>query len=150
MSTRSLSIIYVMGIMAVATFACEAAAASSVVQVQLLDRSTHGELSGMKMKTDQQEIKAGRVSFQVTNLSKTLVHEMVVVKVDRPGARLPYDPKNRTVTEDKVRHLGEVAELKPGARGTLNLMLQPGSYLLVCNQPGHYHAGMYSPLTVTP
>ena len=32
----------------------------------------------------------------------------------------------------------------------LDARLTPGSYLLICNVPGHYAAGMVTPLTVTP
>jgi len=44
---------------------------------------------------------------------------------------------------------GEVPELDPGKSGTLSVSLQPGTYLLLCNQPGHYEAGMWTVFTVT-
>ena len=63
---------------------------------------------------------------------------------------LPYDAKEDKVVEESIHSLGEVSEIKPGGHGTLALQLKPGSYLLLCNQPGHYHAGMYSTLAVIP
>ena len=44
---------------------------------------------------------------------------------------------------------GAGAGIEPGAVGWVTLTLQPGSYELICNQPGHYAAGMYSRLTVS-
>jgi Sulfocyanin (SoxE) domain len=39
--------------------------------------------------------------------------------------------------------------LKPETSGKLTLNLKPGPYLLMCNQPGHWHAGMWTKFTVT-
>ena len=47
-----------------------------------------------------------------------------------------------------MHSLGEITDLKPGAHGKLTLNLKPGSYLLICNEPGHYKAGMTAPLLV--
>jgi uncharacterized cupredoxin-like copper-binding protein len=49
-----------------------------------------------------------------------------------------------------MKSLGEVEELQPGESGQLTLNLKLGSYLLICNKPGHLHAGMWSKFTVTP
>jgi len=40
--------------------------------------------------------------------------------------------------------------MQPNASKTLDVTLAAGSYLLICNVPGHYAAGMVTPLTVTP
>ena len=42
------------------------------------------------------------------------------------------------------------ATFSPNATGTLDVNLTPGSYLLICNVPGHYAAGMVAELTVAP
>jgi uncharacterized cupredoxin-like copper-binding protein len=39
--------------------------------------------------------------------------------------------------------------MQPNAEKTITLDLKPGVYLLICNVPGHYAAGMWTPLTVT-
>jgi uncharacterized cupredoxin-like copper-binding protein len=78
-----------------------------------------------------------------------LVHEMIVVGVARPDAKLPYDPKHNRVDESKIDDLGEASELGPGEKKTLRLNLKPGDYLLICNQPGHHKAGMRTNFLVT-
>ena len=42
----------------------------------------------------------------------------------------------------------ETTDLDPGKGGTLTLDLQPGHYILICNQPGHFMHGMKADLTV--
>ena len=104
----------------------------------------------MSIRTDQATVKAGPVRFDVTNWSKGMLHEMLVVAVDSADAPLPYDYGQGKVAEEQVRVLGETPELQPNASAALDLTLAVGSYLLVCNLPGHYASGMVVPLTVMP
>ena len=46
--------------------------------------------------------------------------------------------------------VGETQELQPNASKSIQLTLAPGNYLLVCNVPGHYAAGMVLAFTVAP
>ena len=89
------------------------------------------------------------MTFDVTNWSRNLVHEMLVVAVDNPDAQLPYDADDQRVIEEKIKSLGETEEMQPGASKDLTLDLKPGTYLLICNVAGHYAAGMWTVLTVT-
>jgi uncharacterized cupredoxin-like copper-binding protein len=125
----------------------------AIVKVELIDATVDPSLTGtatMTTSLDKDSVKTGPVTFVVHNASKSAMHEMVLIYVKDPKADLPMDAKEDKVIEDKVKHLGEVADLEPGTSGTLKRGLKPGSYLLVCNQPGHYHAGMWATLTVTP
>ena len=107
-------------------------------------------MSMMAIRTDQGSVKAGSVRFDVTNWSRSIVHEVLVGAVDTPAAQLPYDYTQAKVIEDQVKVLGDTSELQPNASHALDLTLAPGSYLLICNVAGHYAAGMATPLTVTP
>jgi uncharacterized cupredoxin-like copper-binding protein len=89
------------------------------------------------------------VIFAVSNDSKDLVHEMIVVSVAQPAQPLPYDRKDDRVVESEIKDLGEASDLKPGEKKTLRLSLKPGNYILMCNQPDHYKAGMKTNLVVT-
>ena len=104
----------------------------------------------MAVRINQPSVKAGAVRFDVTNWSRGMLHEMLVVAVDNPQAPLPYDYSQAKVAEDQVKVLGDTGDLQPGASYTLDVTLTPGSYLLICNVPGHYAAGMVTPLSVTP
>jgi uncharacterized cupredoxin-like copper-binding protein len=107
-----------------------------------------GMMGMMAVRLDRPGAKAGQVDFEVTNWSRSLVHEFLVVSVDSATAPLPYDYSKAQVAEDQVKVVGEVDDLQPNASKTLTLTLAPGSYLLICNVAGHYASGMVAPLTV--
>jgi uncharacterized cupredoxin-like copper-binding protein len=125
------------------------AATSSVVNIALEDASTGGGMAGMRIAVDQESVKAGRIIFQVVNQSRTLVHEMIVVSISAKRPVLPYSEKKARVIESRIRRLGEISDLKPGASGKLTLDLKPGHYMLICNEPGHFMAGMKVPFEVS-
>jgi uncharacterized cupredoxin-like copper-binding protein len=135
----------------IAAFPCRVALAdATIVKVELQDTTTSDALHGMHMTLDHDSVKAGSVTFRVTNESGALVHEMLVIRTDLPVTALPYDPKKDKFIENKVKSLGEVEGLRAGTSGQLTLKLKPGNYLLTCNQPGHLQAGMWSTFTVMP
>ena len=147
-------------------FACSAtvASAATVVNVELWDKggdtpmatgvayATPGldfSKATMGMKLSRKSAPAGRVTFHVTNSSKDQVHEMIVMYLQDPTKHLPYVENENRVDEDKAGDKGEVSELDAGHSGSLTVPLKPGKYLLVCNVPGHYEAGMWTEFTVT-
>jgi uncharacterized cupredoxin-like copper-binding protein len=103
------------------------------------------------VRIDATSVPAGTVTFQVNNMG-TQKHEFVILKTDLAVAALPADPAVvNKVQEDTagVQHVDEISELVPGGLQTLTVALTPGTYILVCNYPGHVHAGMLATLTVT-
>ncbi len=94
-------------------------------------------------------VKAGEVTFEVTNDSKDIIHEMIMSPVAAGAKELAYLTDENRVDEEKADHLGEVSELDPGKSGALTITLKPGSYILYCNIPGHFIDGMWTELTVT-
>ncbi|WP_246506565.1 cupredoxin domain-containing protein [Mesorhizobium silamurunense] len=104
----------------------------------------------MGIKVSPAAVRAGKVTFNVKNDSKDRVHEMIVIYLVNPGQQLPYISAENRVDEDKAGDKGEVSELHPGASGTLSVNLKAGKYLLICNMPGHYRAGMWAEFTVDP
>ncbi|KQU82245.1 hypothetical protein ASD12_32180 [Mesorhizobium sp. Root102] len=142
-----------------------AAQAASTVKVSLWDKGASAEMAmGLAYATPGLDIakatmgiralpgavKAGDVTFNVKNDSKDTVHEMIVMYLADPGKPLPYLEAENRVDEDKAGDKGEVSELDPGKSGTLTVELKAGKYLLICNVPGHYGAGMWAEFTVEP
>jgi uncharacterized cupredoxin-like copper-binding protein len=109
-----------------------------------------GMMGMMSIRADKTSAKAGAVTFNVTNWSRSVVHEMLVLAVDSPDAPLPYDFSKQIIPEDQVKALGETNELQPNASKSIELTLAPGNYLLLCNVPGHFAAGMVLAFTVAP
>jgi uncharacterized cupredoxin-like copper-binding protein len=104
----------------------------------------------MSIRVDKPTVKAGPVTFDVTNWSRSIVHEVLVISVDNQAAPLPYDYAQARVPEEQVKVLGEAEGLQPNASKTFEIALTPGSYLLICNVAGHYAAGMVAPFSVAP
>jgi uncharacterized cupredoxin-like copper-binding protein len=136
-------------ILLLALFLPMTATAATVVNVLLQDPSTGAGIPSMHIAVDPDKVPAGKVTFRAVNQSKDQVHELIVVRTDPGQGSLPYDEKKGEVVEKRIRHLGEIADLKPGSSGKMTLNLKPGSYVLICNQPGHYKAGMTAALSVT-
>ena len=94
---------------------------------------------------------AGQVNFAITNIG-TIQHELLVFKTDLPPSAVPLD-KNGNIIEDGpgmtlVSHGDKIDPGKTQAR--VVDLTKPGTYLFVCNLPGHFKAGMSSVVTVTP
>jgi len=135
----------------------------TVVDVSLWDKGANVDMVGglgmgmagahmskatMGIKISMKSVKAGEVTFRVTNDSKDTIHEMVVSPIKGADDPLPYSADENEVNEDTAGNLGEVAELDPGKSGSLTLHLKPGKYVLYCNIPGHYMSGMWTTITV--
>jgi uncharacterized cupredoxin-like copper-binding protein len=103
----------------------------------------------MGITLDQTTVAAGEVTFEAQNVSKDIIHEMILAPVADQTKALPYLVDENRVDEELAGHLGEVSELDPGKSGALTVTLKPGSYILFCNIPGHYAMGMWTVLTVT-
>lgn len=147
----------------------QAALADATVKVSLWDKGpnsammddAHMKMMGrmdrkmmsmgmMGITLDKTSVPAGKVTFDVTNDSKAIVHEMIVSPVAAGETDLPYIADENRVDEEKAGHLGEVSELDPGKGGSLTVDLKPGDYIVYCNIPGHFVTGMWTVMTVTP
>jgi uncharacterized cupredoxin-like copper-binding protein len=163
MGIRHLSIIFTAAL-GFAAAQPVAAFAATTVKVTLKDRGgvldfsqnmklgmgMHGNMamSMAKVVADKQVVRAGKVTFEVTDASAGTIHEMLVGKVKDGNELLPYAPDENRINEDTFKSLGEVSELDPGKAGTLTLDMTPGTYVLFCNIPGHFMAGMWTVLKV--
>ena len=102
----------------------------------------------MGIAVNANEVPAGAVTFQALNTSADTEHEMVVSRLSGPDGTLPFKADISRVDESAIGSEGEVEELEPGNSGQLTVNLEPGTYVLYCNIPGHYAAGMWMKITV--
>jgi uncharacterized cupredoxin-like copper-binding protein len=101
------------------------------------------------IQLDVSRVKAGTVTFEVSNAPDTTQrHELVVLKTDLAADKLPA--KNGQVPESHFKKMGEAEDMAPGESRRLTLKLAPGRYVLICNKAGHYAMGMHASLVVTP
>ena len=113
-----------------------------------MDKHPDMKMAPMSVKINVTKVSPGKVTFMVVNASKETVHEIILSPVKDENVLLPYIDNENRVDEEKAGHLGEVSELDPGKKGTLTVDLKLGSYILYCNIPGHYGAGMWTKLKV--
>lgn len=102
----------------------------------------------MGISVDKTTVPAGEVTFDVTNTSKVMVHEMILAPVPAGTTALPWDAAGQAVDEEAAHSMGEVSERQPGEGGKLTMDLKPGTYILFCNVPGHFIDGMWTEITV--
>jgi uncharacterized cupredoxin-like copper-binding protein len=96
-------------------------------------------------------IKAGSVILEAGNFG-TIQHELLVFRSDLAPSQYPLDA-NGNIVEDGagITLVSDADNIDPGGTQSRTVDLtQPGTYLFVCNIPGHFKAGMYSAITVTP
>lgn len=88
---------------------------------------------------------AGEITFTAKNAG-AVPHELAVVKSDSDPKKLAQ--KDGLLDEIASKPLGRTANVAANASGTLTVKLEPGKYVLLCNLPGHYSAGMATAFTV--
>jgi uncharacterized cupredoxin-like copper-binding protein len=138
--------------------------AESVVNITLIDKGGMPDLSksmdlGLAMKGDMnnapmgvnvspKSVRRGYVRFKVTNLASSLIHELIVARLADESKPLPFIAGKNMVDVEAVRTLGQVSEINPTKTASLTIEMTPGKYLLYCNLPGHYMAGMWTVIEV--
>ena len=105
-------------------------------------KSADVKLSEWKVAPSATTLAAGKVKITAAN-DGTMTHELVVLRTDKPAGSLG---SGKRVSE--AGSVGEISDLKAGASGSKTFDLTPGHYVLICNLPGHYAAGMRADLTV--
>jgi uncharacterized cupredoxin-like copper-binding protein len=134
---RQLHLLIVTATIAALVVSCAAAPQGGVVNATLTE---------MKITLDRASVPAGPVTFNVKN-SGTVEHELVVLHTDLAEGKIPPDPEEPGKV-DETGSLGESGEVAAGASKSFTLTLPAGSYVLICNEPGHYAAGMHLAFTV--
>ena len=94
--------------------------------------------------TQAGQTKAGLVSAHADLTPEDI--ELVVIRTDLAADALPVS--GATVDESQLDVLGRTDTIGGGESETLSLNLSAGSYVLICNVPGHWGLGMRSSLTV--
>jgi len=119
---------------------------------------TMGAPDEFAMVPEVPEVAAGRVTLDVVN-EGSIEHEVVLIKTDRDSGDLPTDANGAAREDGAVAPHGSDHEMAAGdhhagvhfakgTTGTVAVDLEPGSYAVVCNLPGHYEAGMHANLKV--
>jgi len=108
-------------------------------------------LTNHKITPTVTSARAGDITFNITNGSTDLIHEVIVVKTDLAADKLPLrgDGSGR-VDETKIDVRGAKEDIPAGKSETLTVNLSAGRYVLMCNVDDHYSKKMFIEFTVTP
>ncbi len=93
----------------------------------------------------QDAADAGTLTFNVSN-DGTQVHTFRVIKTDLAPDALPTAANQ--VDEAQVDVVASIPEFSAGDTQEVSVDLEAGSYVLICNVPGHYDLGMRTAFTV--
>jgi uncharacterized cupredoxin-like copper-binding protein len=105
-------------------------------------------LADFSVTPDENSAPAGDVTFDVTNDAEQ-THEFVVVKTDLAEGELPLDDEGNVSEEGEgMEVVDEIEDIEGGSDESLTVNLDSGSYVLICNLPGHYAQGMHASFTV--
>ena len=106
-------------------------------------------LSDFEVQLDPTSAPAGEVTFAVTN-DASQTHEFVVFQTDLAPDQLPTNAEGDVDEEGEgVAAVDEVEDIAGGSDAELTVNLDAGSYVLICNLPGHYRQGMHAAFTVS-
>ena len=128
------------------TLAVGASAAPAAALVTPLPVTEHD----FAIQPAQASLPAGLIDLAVTDRGPS-AHEMLIFQTDLAAGKLPLGPDGR-VDEGgdgvlKVFDSGD--NIAVGTTKTFHIALAAGHYVMICNLPGHYLAGMHTAFTVT-
>jgi uncharacterized cupredoxin-like copper-binding protein len=94
-------------------------------------------------------LRAGKIDLAITNTGK-VPHELLVFRTDLAANAFPKDSAGAILEEAPgMNKVSDGENLAPGGSQTRTLDLTiPGTYVFVCNLPGHFAAGMSRVVTV--
>lgn len=95
-----------------------------------------------RLHLSQETVKAGPVTFHIVNGADDMLHEFIIIKTDLAADNLPLDPVTSRVNEDAIEIVTAADNIEPAQSRDINVNLDEGHYVLICNLPGHYLQGM--------
>ena len=116
--------------------ACTESGGEADVQVSLRDDA---------VTLDPTSGAAGSLTFSVTNDGSD-THEIEIFRGDVDPSTLPIE--GNVASTEGLTLVDEVEDITPGSSADLTVDVEAGSYVIMCNLPGHFEQGMYSTFDV--
>lgn len=106
------------------------------------------DLTEFKVNAAATTIAPGQVTLNITN-SGRIPHELLVFRSNLAPTDYPKADGGIDEEGPGILKVSDGDNLDPGTTQSRTVDLStPGTYLFVCNLPGHYAAGMYEVVTV--
>jgi uncharacterized cupredoxin-like copper-binding protein len=94
-------------------------------------------------------VAPGTITFNVSN-NGAIIHDLHVIQTDLPPDQLPVDSGTGQVDTAQVPDVASTGIIQGGGSDSTSQDLPIASYVLICNVPSHYEAGMYAGFQVQP
>ena len=113
-------------------------------------QTVNASLSEWNVGLSRTTLPAGTYTFKISNAG-TMEHELIAFRTGSPSAVLPTDVKSDVEEESPaIVKATDGDDLAAGGTQTRTIDLtKPGTYVFLCNLPGHYKLGMHTTVTVT-
>jgi uncharacterized cupredoxin-like copper-binding protein len=106
-------------------------------------------LSEYRVELPAVTLSPGLKTLRISNFG-TMPHELLVFKSDKAPTEYPMENGNINEEDPSITKVSDGDNLAPGTTQTRPIDLRaPGTYLFVCNLPGHFKLGMYTVVTVS-
>ncbi|MDQ1375263.1 MAG: hypothetical protein QOJ09_2601 [Actinomycetota bacterium] len=113
-----------------------------------VEKVVHATLKEFAITVSPARASAGEVHFKLDNKG-AIEHEFVVFQSDLDPAKLPLNADGNVDENGAgVKHIGEQEHVMPKTPMDFSISLDAGNYVVVCNLPSHYKAGMHAKLVV--
>jgi uncharacterized cupredoxin-like copper-binding protein len=105
--------------------------------------------SDFRIQATPATVKGGLVDFTVSNAGPS-AHEFLIFRADQAPNALPTGSDGRVdESSDQITKVFDSGDnIAPNGSKVFHAALTPGNYVMVCNLPGHYMAGMHEAFTV--
>lgn len=105
-------------------------------------------LADFTVEASPASASAGSLTFNATN-DGAMEHELVIIKTDTAPGDLPLNDAGSEADEDAAGEvIGKIEGIPAGETMSDTFELEAGKYVLICNIPGHYPAGMHTAFEV--
>jgi uncharacterized cupredoxin-like copper-binding protein len=120
----------------------------SVAQTTGGATTVNATVKDFSISLDQSSVTAGAVEFAITNDGPS-THEFVVFQTDLAPDELPEEKGEVDEEGEGLTAVDEQEDIAAGTSVTLDVTLDPGTYVIICNIEDHYLRGMRVGLTVS-
>jgi uncharacterized cupredoxin-like copper-binding protein len=107
------------------------------------------DLADFSIALSSDTVAAGDVTVEASNAGPT-THEFEVFTMPEGTDLDTLEVVNDVADTDAagMTVVDEFEDIVAGTSASLNLTLEPGTYAVICNLPGHYAQGMHASFTV--
>jgi uncharacterized cupredoxin-like copper-binding protein len=99
-------------------------------------------LSDTAIQLSGATVDNGKVTLTVKNVGSVL-HSLVVLKTNLADDKIPASSTDASKADERGK-VASTGAIQAGETKQFTFDLEPGKYVLICNEPAHYIVGMHT------